>query len=45
MMADLAMVFHWSPAEMDDMDLADVIRWHTLARDRNPKPRKGGRNG
>nr|WP_274389825.1 GpE family phage tail protein [Azospirillum doebereinerae] len=33
-MADVAAVFHWSPAVMDDMEPSDLIRWHALARER-----------
>ncbi|GEN25405.1 hypothetical protein HCU01_33540 [Halomonas cupida] len=44
-MADLAMVFHWGPPEMDDMSLAELMGWRERARLRyepNPsrKPRK-----
>ncbi|WP_275898214.1 GpE family phage tail protein [Halomonas binhaiensis] len=44
-MADLAMVFHWGPMEMDDMELAELMAWRERARLRyepkpSPKPRK-----
>lgn len=31
-MADLAMVFHWTPAAMHDMSLAELMHWRELAR-------------
>ena len=31
-MADLAMVFHWWPADMDPMDLAELMEWRERAR-------------
>lgn len=33
-MADIAFVFHWSPADMDPMDLDELARWwdHAAAR-------------
>jgi hypothetical protein len=33
-MADLAMVFHWAPATMRDMEIEELMEWHRLARDR-----------
>lgn len=33
-MADLALVFHWRPADMDDMALADLMQWRERARER-----------
>ena len=33
-MADLAMVFHWRPADMEDMSLAELGQWHERARER-----------
>jgi len=30
-MADLAVVFHWSPPVMDDMDLAELMDWRAHA--------------
>ena len=33
-MADLAMVFHWRPADMDPMDLAELMEWRERARAR-----------
>jgi hypothetical protein len=33
-MADLAMVFHWRPADMDCMSLAELGQWHERARER-----------
>lgn len=31
-MADLAMVFHWRPADMAPMDLAELMEWRERAR-------------
>lgn len=33
-MADVATVFHWSPAAMDPMPLPELMRWHARALDR-----------
>jgi len=33
-MADLAMVFHWRPADMENMSLAELGQWHERARER-----------
>jgi hypothetical protein len=41
-MADLALVFHWPPAAMDAMSLAELGRWHAKAADRqNPEETDG----
>ncbi|MGE9266445.1 GpE family phage tail protein [Escherichia coli] len=42
-MADLAVVFHWPPSEMLEMDITDLNYWRQLAADRMPK--KGAGNG
>ncbi|WP_421865161.1 GpE family phage tail protein [Motiliproteus sp.] len=31
-MADIAVVFHWRPADMDPMPLAELARWRDKAR-------------
>ena len=31
-MADLAMVFHWTPADMAGFDLAELMEWRERAR-------------
>lgn len=31
-MADIAMVFHWPPAEMDSFSLSELIDWRERAR-------------
>lgn len=37
-MADLALVFHWSPAVMDQMSLAELMAWRARAAARhNPE--------
>lgn len=33
-MADLAMVFHWGPADMDPLGLAELMEWRERARKR-----------
>jgi len=33
-MADVATVFHWSPAVMDPMHITELVAWHTRALDR-----------
>nr|WP_204374493.1 GpE family phage tail protein [Halolamina pelagica] len=38
-MADLAMVFHWGPAEMDPMPLEELMDWRERARRRAEPPR------
>ncbi len=37
-MADLAMVFHWRPADMQDMELAELMAWRERARQRHEPP-------
>ena len=41
-MADVAAVFHWRPADMDPMELGELMNWRALALDRfkqmNPSP-------
>lgn len=34
-MADIAVVFHWPPAAMADMELAELIEWRERARVRS----------
>lgn len=34
-MADIAVVFHWPPAAMADMALAELMDWRRLAAQRN----------
>jgi hypothetical protein len=33
-MADIAMVFHWRPCDMADMDLIELMDWREKARRR-----------
>lgn len=40
-MADVATIFGWSPAVMDDMSVPELMAWHTRAIDR-AKAQKGG---
>ncbi|WP_420142385.1 GpE family phage tail protein [Sphingomonas sp.] len=42
-MADLAVVFHWSPAVMDGMALPELMAWRRRAAARvNPKEQADG---
>ena len=34
-MADIAVVFHWPPHAMDDLDLSDLMAWRERARVRS----------
>ena len=34
-MADLAVVFHWAPADMDQLSLQELMAWRERARIRN----------
>ncbi|WP_235829380.1 GpE family phage tail protein [Croceicoccus estronivorus] len=34
MIADIAIILHWPPSELLQMDLADLLLWHRLAVDR-----------
>jgi hypothetical protein len=38
-MADLAFVFHWGPAQMDDMSVSDLMQWRERARERHEPPK------
>jgi hypothetical protein len=35
-MADIASVFHWTPADMDGLSLAELANWRERARLRSP---------
>jgi hypothetical protein len=37
-MADIAMVFHWRPADMKGMGLAELMEWRERARLRYQPP-------
>jgi len=39
-MADLAVVFHWGPADMDPMSLSELAGWREKARVRHEPPEK-----
>lgn len=39
-MADLAMVFHWTPSDMDAMSLEELTEWRERARLRHEPPKK-----
>lgn len=34
-MADLAIVFHWGPADMDALSLTELMEWRERARKRS----------
>lgn len=34
-MSDLAVVFHWAPADMDRLDVQDLMEWRERARKRS----------
>ncbi|WP_085631263.1 GpE family phage tail protein [Pseudomonas sp. R16(2017)] len=34
-MADLAVVFHWAPADMDRLELQELMEWRERARVRS----------
>ena len=36
-MADLAVVFHWAPRDMDPMTPEELARWHVKAMARLPQ--------
>ena len=37
-MADLAMVFHWAPADMASLTLTELMEWRERARERYQPP-------
>ncbi|RZJ02826.1 MAG: GpE family phage tail protein [Rubrivivax sp.] len=37
-MADLALVFHWTPADMDGFTLTELMQWRERARLRHEPP-------
>ncbi|MCA3509233.1 MAG: GpE family phage tail protein [Rhodobacter sp.] len=37
-MADLALVFHWTPGDMDPMTPGELARWWEKARARHEEP-------
>lgn len=39
-MADLAMVFHWTPGDMETMSLEELTEWRERARLRHESPKK-----
>ena len=38
-MGDIAFVFHWSPAVMDEMSIADLMMWRDQAARRHNPPK------
>lgn len=37
-MADLAIVFHWRPGDMDPLTLTELMQWRERARERHEPP-------
>jgi hypothetical protein len=37
-MADLAVISHWPPPEMDAFTVEELIQWRALARERSEAP-------
>lgn len=44
-MADLAIVFHWSPPAMDGMTVSDLMGWRAMAEKRSRPPENTGKRG
>lgn len=42
-MADVAIIFHWSPLVMDSMDLSELMGWREQAARRSKPPDKPGK--
>ncbi|MFC4593755.1 GpE family phage tail protein [Sphingobium tyrosinilyticum] len=42
-MADVAIIFHWSPAIMDGMHLSELMGWREQAARRSKPPEKPGK--
>lgn len=42
-MADVAIIFHWSPAVMDSMYLSELMGWREQAARRSKPPEKPGK--
>ena len=38
-MADIAVVFHWPPSELRQMEVAELFAWHRLALERYRRTR------
>jgi hypothetical protein len=43
-MADIAVIFHWGPAELDPLGLADLMEWRERARERSGADQNGARS-
>ena len=41
-MADIALVFHWSPGDMEQMELEELALWREKARERFEAQHAGG---
>lgn len=42
-MADVAIIFHWPPSDMDAMDLSELMGWRAQAARRSQAPEKSGK--
>lgn len=42
-MADVAIIFHWSPDDMDRMSLSELMGWREQAAKRSRPPDKPGK--
>ncbi|MEO7467870.1 MAG: GpE family phage tail protein, partial [Sphingobium limneticum] len=42
-MADIAIIFHWPPQSMADMDLSDLMQWRSHAAKRSKPSDKNGK--
>lgn len=41
-MADIAVIFHWGPADMEPLSLTDLMEWRERARQRSETEKKNG---
>ncbi|ACO79882.1 Phage P2 GpE extension protein [Azotobacter vinelandii CA] len=41
-MADIAVVFHWAPADLDPLSLTELMEWRERARQRSETGQKHG---
>lgn len=44
-MADLAIVFHWSPSDMEHMSISELMGWRAMAEKRSRPPENPGKRG
>ncbi|MFC0708841.1 GpE family phage tail protein [Azorhizophilus paspali] len=41
-MADIAVIFHWGPADLEPLSLTDLMEWRERARQRSGEDKKHG---